>query len=154
MHPAEDPQASRASLLMVWSSNGGIIVYGSRRVIVSQQCSGPNLLVEPARHRLQSQKTVRDERQLWLCLIRTNHLSSDWWRGVWESSLSKFYLSCWLPKKVRNDPFWFETTLEVPNFEDFDFYNVTPVTTSISELFFGDFSWQMNVFLNQRAGVH
>lgn len=116
LHPAEDPQASRASLETAWSSNGGIIAYGSRRVIASQRCSGPNLLVEPARHRLQSQKTVGDERQLWLWLIRPNHLSSDWWRGVWESSLSKFYLPCWLQyflrsissfaQNVRYDPFW------------------------------------------------
>lgn len=75
---------------------GGIRARGSRRPIVSQRCSGPNLSVESARHWLQSQQTVRVERQLWFWLIRLNHLPSDWWRRVWEWSHYQLYLACWL----------------------------------------------------------
>lgn len=97
MHPAEGrclgfpSESGNASLF-----HGGIRARGSRRTIVSLCCSGPNLLVESARHRLRSQQTVRVERQLWLWLIRLNHLPSDWWRWVWEWSHHQLYLACWL----------------------------------------------------------
>ncbi len=62
MHPAEGrclgfPSDSGNAMLFY----GGIRARGSRRPIVSQCCSGSNLLVESARHRLQSQQTVRVE---------------------------------------------------------------------------------------------
>ncbi len=97
MHPAKGrclgfPSDSGNAMLFY----GGIKACGSRRPIVSQCCSGSNFLVESARHRLQSQQRVRVAHQLWLWLIRLNHLPSDWWRCVWERSHHQLYLTCWL----------------------------------------------------------
>ncbi len=62
MHPAKGrclgfPSDSGYAMLFY----GGIRARGNRRPIVSQCCSVSNLLVESARHRLQSQQTVRVE---------------------------------------------------------------------------------------------
>lgn len=93
-----DASSSREMLRLperVWKCRG-IRAHGSRRPIVSQRCLGPDLQVESARHWLQSQQTVRVERQLWLWLIRLYHLPSDWWRRVWEWSHYQLYLARWL----------------------------------------------------------